>query len=82
VTPKTKRRLSIIAIIVGGYLLLNAIMLAALGPIGREPPDPVEKVVSQIFGLALGFAIGGTLVYYGNKYRKLANKELKSPDTP
>lgn len=72
-TPKTKGRLGIVAMGVGGYLILNAILLAALA----LPLQPPEQIPGQAFGVALVTAIADTLLYYGNKHREKAKTEAR-----
>jgi len=76
-SPKTKGRLGLIAIIVGGYMLLNVILFGALA-LPLQISDSPESTAAPVFAVAIVLAMGVSLVYYGNKYRKKAKTETAS----
>lgn len=76
-SPKTKGGLGIIAIIVGEYKLLNVILFGALA-LPPKISDSPESTAARVFAVTIVLAIGVTLVYCGNQYRKKAKTETAS----
>lgn len=77
VSPRSKHRLSILVIGVGGYIMLNGILLAGLGLPATMSTTP-EKTHITALGTGIAFAISAPMILFGNKYRKKAKAEIAS----